>query len=79
MSVDAFALTVVMYISSIKCTCHNQSGDIDVKEVMDTWTQQMGYPVLTVTYKPGEMTISQQRFLLNPLSSAEEEFSSPFK
>uniref|UniRef100_A0A0B8RZR1 Aminopeptidase n=1 Tax=Philothamnus irregularis TaxID=1899461 RepID=A0A0B8RZR1_9SAUR len=34
-----------------------------VKEVMDTWTRQMGYPVLKVN---PSSTVTQQRFLLDP-------------
>lgn len=33
-----------------------------VKEVMDTWTSQMGYPVVTVS---GKQNITQKRFLLD--------------
>ncbi|XP_006162311.1 glutamyl aminopeptidase isoform X2 [Tupaia chinensis] len=33
-----------------------------VREVMDTWTAQMGYPVLTVS---GRRNVSQKRFLLD--------------
>lgn len=33
-----------------------------VKEVMDTWTSQMGYPVVTVS---GKQNITQRRFLLD--------------
>ncbi|CAG2054125.1 unnamed protein product, partial [Timema podura] len=42
--------------------------DIDVKTVMNTWTLQMGYPVLTVTrdYSSRRVTVSQERFLLRP-------------
>ncbi|XP_021919195.1 aminopeptidase N-like isoform X1 [Zootermopsis nevadensis] len=38
-----------------------------VKEIMDTWTLQTGYPVVTVTrnYKNGSAYISQERFLLS--------------
>ncbi|XP_068202064.1 aminopeptidase N-like [Palaemon carinicauda] len=35
-----------------------------VKEIMDTWTLQMGYPVVTVTRKDNTFTLSQSRFLL---------------
>ncbi|XP_066970347.1 aminopeptidase N-like [Macrobrachium rosenbergii] len=35
-----------------------------VKDIMDTWTLQMGYPVLTVTRSGTSFTISQSRFLL---------------
>ncbi|XP_068228252.1 aminopeptidase N-like [Palaemon carinicauda] len=40
--------------------------EISVKEVMDTWTLQMGYPVLNVTRSSDGMsaTITQERFLL---------------
>nr|CAD7396260.1 unnamed protein product [Timema cristinae] len=42
--------------------------DINVKTVMNTWTLQMGYPVLTVTrdYSSRRVTVSQERFLLRP-------------
>lgn len=47
--------------------------------IMDTWTRQMGYPVLTV--KPGDETntyvITQSRFLLD--SEAVYENDSPYK
>lgn len=46
---------------------------------MNTWTRQMGYPVLTV--KPGDETntyvITQSRFLLD--SEAVYENDSPYK
>uniref|UniRef100_A0ABM5GJS6 Aminopeptidase n=1 Tax=Pogona vitticeps TaxID=103695 RepID=A0ABM5GJS6_9SAUR len=50
------------------------SGE-SVKEVMDTWTRQMGYPVLDVH---SNLTITQRRFLLDPnadLSQPPSEFS----
>ncbi|KAL7982033.1 hypothetical protein Chor_001090 [Crotalus horridus] len=34
-----------------------------IREVMDTWTRQMGYPVLKVALNS---TVTQQRFLLDP-------------
>nr|XP_032523235.1 aminopeptidase N-like isoform X1 [Danaus plexippus plexippus] len=39
--------------------------NITVKEVMDTWTTQTGYPILTVTrdYSDKSLTISQKRYL----------------
>ncbi|XP_053107584.1 glutamyl aminopeptidase isoform X2 [Hemicordylus capensis] len=40
----------------------NASGK-PVKDVMDTWTRQMGYPVLDVH---SDLTITQKRFLLDP-------------
>lgn len=39
-----------------------QASNQPVKEVMDTWTSQMGYPVLTVTER---QKLNQARFLLD--------------
>ncbi|XP_076247540.1 suppressor of ER stress-induced death isoform X2 [Calliopsis andreniformis] len=40
---------------------------ITVKQIMDTWTLQTGYPVVTVTrhYNNGSATLVQERFLLH--------------
>ena len=39
----------------------------DVSEIMDTWTRQMGFPVVTVTHVQGSTYhVTQERFLLNP-------------
>ncbi|XP_063834773.1 aminopeptidase N-like [Ostrinia nubilalis] len=39
--------------------------DVTVKEVMDTWTKQTGYPVLTVTrdYSDNTLAVTQKRYL----------------
>ncbi|CAG5020856.1 unnamed protein product [Parnassius apollo] len=39
--------------------------NVTVKEIMDTWTKQTGYPLLTVTREYGDtsLTISQNRYL----------------
>lgn len=39
-----------------------EASNLPVKEVMDTWTSQMGYPVVTVS---GRQNITQKRFLLD--------------
>ncbi|XP_055484080.1 glutamyl aminopeptidase [Psammomys obesus] len=39
-----------------------EASNLPVKEIMDTWTSQMGYPVVTVMEKKN---ISQKRFLLD--------------
>ncbi|KAM4807723.1 glutamyl aminopeptidase [Rhinophrynus dorsalis] len=46
-----------------------QASGKPVKEVMDTWTRQMGYPVLGV--ESGN-TVKQSRFLLDPKASESE-------
>ena len=41
------------------------SGDMTVKTIMDTWTKQKGYPVVTVTKgAAGNFTLSQERFMM---------------
>ncbi|KAB7497104.1 Aminopeptidase N [Armadillidium nasatum] len=45
--------------------------DKTVKEIMDTWTLQMGFPVLNVTNnKNGKATLTQERFLLSKNASS---------
>ncbi|MCL4133369.1 UNVERIFIED_CONTAM: hypothetical protein GTU68_051110 [Idotea baltica] len=40
-------------------------ADLTVKDIMDTWTLQMGYPVITVTRNDdGTALVTQERFLL---------------
>ncbi|XP_043917396.1 glutamyl aminopeptidase [Protopterus annectens] len=46
-----------------------QVSKLPVKEVMDTWTRQMGYPVLTLT---SPQTVNQSRFLLDPNADPSE-------
>lgn len=45
--------------------------NVSVTQVMDSWTLQDGYPVLTVTrnYNDGSATVSQARFVLDNSSS----------
>lgn len=38
--------------------------DLTVKTIMDTWTLQAGYPLLSVTRNGSTLTLSQQRYLL---------------
>eukprot|EP00058_Branchiostoma_floridae_P020053 XP_002605543.1 hypothetical protein BRAFLDRAFT_130666 [Branchiostoma floridae] len=48
--------------------------DVQVKDVMDTWTLQMGFPVVTVTrdYSNGRVTVSQRHFLYDPEANVPE-------
>lgn len=48
-----------------------------VSEVMDTWTKQMGYPVLDLTVSGETAKLTQRRFLLDPLANASHP-SSPY-
>ena len=53
-------------------------SNVDVKKVMDTWTLQMGYPVVTLKRKGSQYTAEQAPFLLNPNSEHSKEYNSPF-
>lgn len=39
---------------------------LPVAEVMDTWTKQMGYPVLDLSVSEKDANLRQKRFLLDP-------------
>ena len=48
---------------------------LTVKQIMDTWTLQMGYPVVHVErskQSKDKLVLNQQWFLLNPLSKFRE-------
>jgi len=45
---------------------------------MDTWTLQMGYPVVTVRRSDSQISATQQRFLYHPEANFTEEFTSPY-
>lgn len=44
-----------------------EASNLPVKEVMDTWTKQMGYPVLNVN---ATKNIKQKRFILDPKANS---------
>jgi len=53
-------------------------GQLNITSIMDTWTRQMGYPVLTVEkVKDTEWRLTQSRYLLDP-SAADKSPSSPY-
>lgn len=56
----------------------SEAEQLDVKTIMDTWTKQMGYPVVTVTIRGEQVTASQERFLLSPLANESSAPESPF-
>ncbi|KAJ8675168.1 hypothetical protein QAD02_010954 [Eretmocerus hayati] len=41
-------------------------NSINIPAVMDTWTRQMGYPVINVKRHKSSFTLTQKRFLANP-------------
>lgn len=42
---------------------------VDVQAIMDTWTLQEGFPLITVEVKGREVTLKQERFLKGAESS----------
>ncbi|CAF2983694.1 unnamed protein product [Rotaria sp. Silwood2] len=57
-------------------------GGYTVKQIMDTWTLQEGYPVLIVTrnYNNNTVTLKQKRFLLDPNGlNYSSSYANPFK
>ena len=57
-------------------------GGYTIKQIMDTWTLQEGYPVLIVTrnYENHSLTLRQKRFLLDPNGSNQSSiYFNPFK
>uniref|UniRef100_A0A674CM14 Aminopeptidase n=1 Tax=Salmo trutta TaxID=8032 RepID=A0A674CM14_SALTR len=55
----------------------NDSSHIKVAEVMDTWTKQMGYPVITINTTNG--AVSQEHFLQNQTSDYDFEWHVPIR
>ncbi|XP_058127378.1 aminopeptidase N [Anopheles ziemanni] len=47
-------------------------SDIDVKRIMETWTLQPGYPVLTVERNGTQLHISQQRYILPSRTASDD-------
>ncbi|XP_053613169.1 glutamyl aminopeptidase-like isoform X2 [Plodia interpunctella] len=55
-------------LSSLEPYFKVDNPQLDLKYIMDTWTRQMGYPLLTLAKgkDPNTFVITQSRFLLNP-------------
>ncbi|KAL4228484.1 Endoplasmic reticulum aminopeptidase 1 [Mactra antiquata] len=56
----------------------SDTSDVNVRSLMRTWTEQMGYPVITLTRSGSKVTIKQERFLLYKPKDRKETFQSPF-
>ena len=53
---------------------------MDVKHMMDTWTLQMGYPVVEVRRSSGDQyLVSQERFLYYTDANTTSKYQSPFE
>ncbi|CAG2062065.1 unnamed protein product [Timema podura] len=54
---------------------NSELSDEDLQDVFESWTLQMGYPVITVTrdYSLGTVNVNQERFLLTRNNTADDE------
>lgn len=43
--------------------------NLNIGEIMDTWTRQMGYPVINVRQEGDYYLLKQERFLINTETS----------
>ncbi|XP_012939882.1 aminopeptidase N [Aplysia californica] len=58
-----------------------EGKNIDVKAIMDTWTLQMNYPVVTVSRDfndPDMVRVTQERYLTDPSAQDPGKYQSPF-
>lgn len=44
------------------------NSSLNVEEIMDSWTTQPGYPLISVTITPNEITLKQERFYIKNLN-----------
>ena len=55
------------------------SDGLTVKDMMDTWTKQMGYPVITLSSNGNTLSYKQERFFTNPLLPDGDIADSPYE
>ncbi|KAK7475553.1 hypothetical protein BaRGS_00033186, partial [Batillaria attramentaria] len=55
-----------------------ENKNLDIPSIMNTWTLQMGFPVVHVTRGAGDVMVKQKRFLINPDATDPGTFHSPY-
>ncbi|XP_072050679.1 glutamyl aminopeptidase-like [Amphiura filiformis] len=56
-----------------------EASGIDVGEIMDTWTLQMGFPVVNLTRDGSKVQANQEWFLVDPMANkTADEYGSPY-
>ncbi|XP_071825548.1 aminopeptidase Ey-like isoform X2 [Apostichopus japonicus] len=52
--------------------------EVDVKDLMDYWTLQMGYPLVTFKKDKGKIHVTQEQFLIYPSGAPTDAYTSKF-
>ena len=55
------------------------NGNVSVKDLMSTWTEQMGFPVINVQRRGETVTLQQERFLSVQAETGSSMADSPFE
>lgn len=57
-------MSLFVMLNQLLCVQKWYSGnELDVRAIMDTWTLQEGFPLVTVEVKGREVRLSQERYL----------------
>ncbi|KAK7090085.1 hypothetical protein V1264_009931 [Littorina saxatilis] len=65
--------------NALSVQAQSESKSLDIADIMNTWTLQMGFPVVTVTRDfRGDVMVTQKRFLINPDAKDPGVFKSPY-
>ena len=65
-----------------QCEAENKTLPFDVKTIMDTWTLQMNYPVVTVTRDFNNLDlveVRQERYLVDRSAEDPGKYTSDYK
>lgn len=55
-------------------------GPLDIADIMDTWTKQMGFPVVNVERDMNDLVLNQDWFLVDPNANrSAAPFESPYE
>lgn len=66
---------LVIFVSLFRVKADKNDGGLDVKAIMDTWTLQMGYPLVTLErIDRTRVTAYQEHYLSNPAEGVSEKY-----
>lgn len=61
-----------LYRGLQKAVDEQGAGYVDIAEVMGSWENQRGYPVINVNWNNNELILTQERFLYQSTSNSEK-------